>query len=179
MTDPLSKLPLFATDRELAVAIVGKERATMWVKTVLPQLERKGFPRVDPLHDGRPVPLVRKWYELHMGLHRNYVPATLEDGKDNPEAWRSKREQQADRKPRLNLDTRCHSVLRYMVDHPSARTHRDIRGVGERTLEKLAQSGAIETVGMDDHDDRMWTVTDLGREEMKRIDDWYHGKRAT
>jgi hypothetical protein len=27
MTDPLSKLPLFATDREIAVAVVGKERA--------------------------------------------------------------------------------------------------------------------------------------------------------
>lgn len=60
MTDPLSNLPLFATDRQLAEAIVGKERATMWIKAVIPQLERKGFPRIDPLHDGRPVPLVRR-----------------------------------------------------------------------------------------------------------------------
>jgi hypothetical protein len=32
----LDRLPLFATDKELAIAIVGKERAAMWVKVVIP-----------------------------------------------------------------------------------------------------------------------------------------------
>lgn len=40
--DPLSQLPLFATDQQLAVAIVGKDRASMWVKAVIPQLEKRG-----------------------------------------------------------------------------------------------------------------------------------------
>lgn len=68
MNDALSKLPLFATDQQLAVAVVGKSRAVMWVKSVIPQLERKGFPRIDPLHDGRPVPLVQKFYEGYFGI---------------------------------------------------------------------------------------------------------------
>lgn len=129
------------------------------------------------LHGGRPVPLIRKWYELHMGLHRSYVRPTLEDGKENPEAWtRLKRERRADRKPQLNLDTRSQTVLRYMIEHPAARTHRDIRGVGERTLEKLAQSGAVAAGGLSACNDRTWTVTDVGREEIRRIDCWYLGK---
>jgi hypothetical protein len=88
--DLLSQLPLFATDKELAVAIVGKERASMWVKTVIPQLERKGFPRIDPLHDGRPVPLVRKFYEGYFGITAGYA-AVAPDGKENLGMWKSQR----------------------------------------------------------------------------------------
>jgi hypothetical protein len=88
--DLLSQLPLFATDNQLAVAIVGKERASMWVKTVLPQLERKGFPRIDPLHDGRPVPLVRKFYDGYFGIIAGFA-ATAPDGKENLAIWKSRR----------------------------------------------------------------------------------------
>lgn len=88
--DLLSQLPLFATDQQLAVAIVGKDRATMWVKTVIPQLERKGFPRIDPLHDGRPVPLVRKFYEGYFGITAGFN-AAAPDGKENLGMWKSRR----------------------------------------------------------------------------------------
>ena len=57
----LDALPLFANDRQIAIAVVGKDRASMWMKVVIPQLERSGFPRIDPLHDGRPVPLVKRF----------------------------------------------------------------------------------------------------------------------
>jgi hypothetical protein len=93
MTDLFSKLPLFATDRELAVAIVGKERATMWVKTVVPQLERKGFPRVDPLHDGRPVPLVKKFYDGYFGIAAGFH-ATQPDGEENWDVFKDRRKKQ-------------------------------------------------------------------------------------
>lgn len=86
MNDLLAKLPLFATDREIAMAVVGKERATMWVKTVIPQLERKGFPRIDPLHNGRPVPLVRKFYEGYWGITAGFQ-ATRPDGPENLAIW--------------------------------------------------------------------------------------------
>jgi hypothetical protein len=87
----LSALPLFATDQQLAVAIVGKPRASMWVKTVIPQLERKGFPRIDPLHDGRPVPLVRKFYDGYFGITAGFA-ATAPDGGEDLSVWkRSKR----------------------------------------------------------------------------------------
>lgn len=64
----LDKLPLFASDLELAVAIVGKENASRWKREVLPTLEHRGFPRFDPLHQGRAIPLVRKFYEGYFGL---------------------------------------------------------------------------------------------------------------
>lgn len=79
MTDPLSKLPMFATDREIAIAIVGKERASMFVKAIIPQLERKGFPRIDSLHAGRPVPLVLKFYEVYFGITAGFA-AVAPDG---------------------------------------------------------------------------------------------------
>ncbi|MDW9483175.1 hypothetical protein GOB57_31650 [Sinorhizobium meliloti] len=88
--DLLSQLPLFATDQQLAVAIVGKDRASMWMKTVIPQLEKKGFPRIDPLHDGRPVPLVRKFYEGYFGITAGFN-AAAPDGKENLGMWKSRR----------------------------------------------------------------------------------------
>ncbi len=95
LTDPLttslSGLPLFATDKQLAVAIVGKERAAMWVKVVIPQLERKGFPRIDPLHDGRPVPLVKRFYDGYFGITAGFSVAAPDGGEDLSIWKRSKR----------------------------------------------------------------------------------------
>lgn len=85
--DPLDKLPLFATDQQLAMAIVGKERAAMWVKAVIPQLVRKGLPRIDPLHDGRPVPLVRKFYDGYFGITAGFA-ATAPDGEERLGQWK-------------------------------------------------------------------------------------------
>ncbi|GAJ91061.1 hypothetical protein [Rhizobium rhizogenes] len=90
MTDLLSELPLFATDQQLALAIVGKERASMWIKTVIPALERKGFPRIDPLHDGRPVPLVKKFYDGYFGITAGFS-AAAPDGKENLGVWKRSR----------------------------------------------------------------------------------------
>ncbi|MFF0919065.1 hypothetical protein ACFYE8_05110 [Rhizobium leguminosarum] len=101
MTDLLFKLPLFATDRELAVAIVGKERASMWIKAVIPQLERNGFPRIDPLHDGRPVPLVMCFYDGYFGFTAGFHAAAL-DGEERLGTWkrpRSKRPKSGDPEP--------------------------------------------------------------------------------
>ena len=87
MIDPFSKLPLFATDKELAIAIVGKERAAMWIKATIPALERKGFPRIDPLHDGRPVPLVQRFYDNYFGITAGFNAATP-DGEERLGTWK-------------------------------------------------------------------------------------------
>lgn len=71
----LDKLPLFATDLEIAVAIVGKQNASRWKRDVIPVLERKGFPRWDPLHQGRPVPHVRQFYALYLGITAGFTMA--------------------------------------------------------------------------------------------------------
>jgi hypothetical protein len=88
MNNPFVRLPLFATDQELAVAIVGKERAAVWIKTVIPQLERKGFPRVDPLHGARPVPLVIKFYDGYFGITAG---SCVVDGEERLGQWRKRR----------------------------------------------------------------------------------------
>lgn len=90
MNDALAKLPLFATDREIAIAVVGKERAAMWTKVVIPQLERKGFPRIDPLHDGRPVLLVQRFYDGYLGITAGFQVAAP-DGEEKLGLWKRDR----------------------------------------------------------------------------------------
>ncbi len=81
MTHTLASLPMFATDKQIAIAVVGKERSDIYVKTVIPQLIRKGFPQIDPLQAGRPVPLVRKFYEGYFGITAG-LGATAPDGEE-------------------------------------------------------------------------------------------------
>jgi hypothetical protein len=176
MTDALSKLPLFATDDELAIAIVGRKRASDWKRGALKLLEYRGFPLVDPLHGGRPVPLVKKWYDNYLGVHLSYVQATQERAKENPEAWVSKAVKREARKPQLKLDGRGQKILLYMVAHPDARTHATIPDAGIVMMEKLVEKGVIAAGKTDREGDVSWTVTELGTEEAKRINWWHHGK---
>ncbi|TIW84033.1 MAG: hypothetical protein E5V53_01870, partial [Mesorhizobium sp.] len=77
----LDRLPLFATDLEIAVAIVGKKYASLWKRDALPVLERRGFPRFDALHQGRPVPQVKQFYALYLGITAGFTLAPPPDGK--------------------------------------------------------------------------------------------------
>jgi len=87
----LDALPLFATDREIAVAVVGKAGAEHWRKAVLPTLEAKNsFPKVDSLHKGRPVPLIMRYYQNYMGLRDDDVVRDSEDVEDLT-AWTARR----------------------------------------------------------------------------------------
>lgn len=82
----LSSLPLFATDKQLAIALVGRGRADIWMKRTLPILEARGFPRIDALHEGRPVPLVKRYYDNYLGANASYV-STGASTPENPESW--------------------------------------------------------------------------------------------
>ena len=88
----LDSLPLFATDREIAIAIVGKGKASYWITAVLPKLERSGFPAEDPLHTGRAVPLVRRFYEGYFGMTAGFAMAKP-DGEEK--VWQPKRRRAA------------------------------------------------------------------------------------
>jgi hypothetical protein len=60
----LDDLPLFASDPDLAEAIVGPKHAKEFLQS-LPWLERRGFPPRSEMYGGlRYVPLVRKYFEL-------------------------------------------------------------------------------------------------------------------
>lgn len=84
----LDRLPVFASDKEIAVALCGPTRAKAWLER-LPVLEAKvGFPKIDPLHNGRPVPLVRLFYANYLRLPASGATG-VPDGEENPAAWRS------------------------------------------------------------------------------------------
>lgn len=90
----LDRLPLFASDLEIAVAIVGKKYASLWKRDVIPVLESKGFPRWDPLHQGRPVPHVRQFYALYLGITAGFTIAPSPESQERE--WVPKREKAAE-----------------------------------------------------------------------------------
>jgi hypothetical protein len=88
--DALDRLPLFATDKEIATALLGSDRAARWARENLPVLAAKrGFPPKDSFHGGRPVPLVRIFYQNYLRLVGDFpgVP----DGVDRVGMWKGVR----------------------------------------------------------------------------------------
>ncbi|NTI92244.1 hypothetical protein G6L78_01230 [Agrobacterium rhizogenes] len=84
---PLDSLPVFASDRAIAEALVGKKDAPKWLSERLPALERvPGFPKIDALHGGRPVPLIKLFYDNYFALPAN--GKGLPDGKEDEGAWK-------------------------------------------------------------------------------------------
>lgn len=85
-------LPLFATDMEIARAIVGDARAKDWVATRLPTIASKpGFPPIDAFHNGRPTWLIRRFYEQYLGVSGISHKPGAPDGREDASAWQSKR----------------------------------------------------------------------------------------
>lgn len=75
---------------------------------------------------------------------------------------------------KLSASTSLHDkyikILRYMRDHPDCDTAEDIRGAGERTLDILAEKNVIRAAGVDSKGRRRFLLTELGTDELKRID---------
>ncbi|CDX26950.1 conserved hypothetical protein [Mesorhizobium plurifarium] len=87
----LDDLPLFAGDREIAEAIVGKRDAEKWMKERLPTLAQKaGFPAIDAFHGGRAVPLVKRFYENYLGLPVESAKGKP-DGQEDDSAWNKRK----------------------------------------------------------------------------------------
>jgi hypothetical protein len=87
-----NELPLFADDRSLGAALLGRERACEW-KSLAALYERQGLPKIDEVMGGRYVPAVKAFFDRTYGLDgpASPVPAAP-DGIERPEAWkRSKR----------------------------------------------------------------------------------------
>lgn len=83
----LDDLPMFATDKQLAEAIVGKHSAEKWLRERLPTLaSRPGFPPIDPFHGGRPVPLVKLFYTSYLGMPSD--GQGLPDGREREGVWK-------------------------------------------------------------------------------------------
>lgn len=85
----LEDLPMFASDLEIAEAIVGKKFAAKWAKERLPTLAGKpGFPSIDEFHGGRAVALVARFYESYLGTASSAT--TPPPGRADPSQWKTK-----------------------------------------------------------------------------------------
>jgi hypothetical protein len=58
----LDELPAFASDDDLSSALMGTGKITVF-RSVVPLLERRGFPKVDGLMGGRYVPAVKAFFD--------------------------------------------------------------------------------------------------------------------
>jgi hypothetical protein len=86
---PFDALPLFADDRELALALLGPKRAKEW-PMVVHVFERLGLPPIDRTTRGRYTPAVKSF------LDRIYNPggmgsAAAPDGVEGVLPWNEKR----------------------------------------------------------------------------------------
>lgn len=80
-------LPLYASDRDIGEALLGRERAGEFAgKAAL--LERAGFPKIDLFWGGRYVPAVRQFFDIEYGIAPKgalHNPS----GTERPEAWKT------------------------------------------------------------------------------------------
>ena len=70
-----AELPLFATDDELGMALLGRARSAIW-RTLVPSFEREGLPKKDPQMGGRYVPAVKAFFDRQYGLTAG-IPASI------------------------------------------------------------------------------------------------------
>jgi hypothetical protein len=83
----LDNLPMFATDKEIALAVVGTKRAADWLRASFPKISaQRGFPQVDAMHGGRATVKVAKFYETYIGATGPGINAA-QDGGDKVGTW--------------------------------------------------------------------------------------------
>jgi len=106
----LEKLPLFADDSAIAAAIVGTGKAA-YFKTILPTLERNGFPRKCPLHGGRSTYLIKLFYMAYYMPERKTVEyradavRTEEHTREVEKNWEDFKRAQAEKKARKKANS--------------------------------------------------------------------------
>ena len=87
---PLDKLPLFATEQQIATALLGPGKVEHW-RQIVPLLERRGFPTIDGLMGGRYTPAVRKFFDLDYRLGDHGQVASAPHTPAELGSWRSKK----------------------------------------------------------------------------------------
>lgn len=87
----LDELPLYATDKQLAEALLG-ERARLWPAIARHFEGRHGLPPVNPLFGGRYVPAVVKFFDALNGVN-GPAPFPAKDGRENPWPQNSRKRQ--------------------------------------------------------------------------------------
>jgi hypothetical protein len=86
---PLDQLPLFASEADIATALMGPGRATEF-RQIVPLLERRGFPTIDGLMGGRYTPAIRAFFNREYGIHGSLQVSELHMPEDLG-AWKGQR----------------------------------------------------------------------------------------
>src|SRR5438132_1035703 len=86
----INTLPLYASEEELAHAVLGPDRAPEW-KSIAALLETRGLPKIDALMGGRYVPAVKAFFDREHGL-QDFSPLTP-DGFEELGSWKKRRKQ--------------------------------------------------------------------------------------
>jgi len=73
-------MPLYLSEPECAREVIGPNRIGDW-RGIVAVLERKGFPKIDPLFGGRYFPAVRAWLDRYNELYR-IVSAKPQQGRE-------------------------------------------------------------------------------------------------
>jgi hypothetical protein len=84
----LDQLPAFASEDDLATALMGTGKTTAF-RQIVPLLERRGFPTIDGLMGGRYVPAVKAFFDREYSVQgaaqvsAPHAPAELGTWKKN------------------------------------------------------------------------------------------------
>ncbi|HEY1474005.1 MAG TPA: hypothetical protein VGF53_07980 [Pseudolabrys sp.] len=84
----LENLPLYAGEDEIALAVLGPDRAPEW-GAIAPLLERRGLPKPDPLLGGRYVPAIKVFFDREHGIGIDSPLAP--DGTEDLGSWKNRR----------------------------------------------------------------------------------------
>lgn len=85
---PLDKLPLFAEEEAIAVALLGPGKFGHW-KQIAPLLEGRGFPKIDPEMGGRYTPAIRRFFDHEYRLDTVH-PVASRDGPEALGTWQKR-----------------------------------------------------------------------------------------
>jgi hypothetical protein len=94
ITITLDRLPLFADDASIGVALLGPGRAHEWNK-IAELLETRGLPKVDTLMGGRYVRAVVAFFDHQYGLDHSGAPPLAPDGAEDFARWTGKQKRRA------------------------------------------------------------------------------------
>jgi hypothetical protein len=87
---PLEKLPLFATEQEIATALLGPGKVDHW-QQIAPLLERRGLPTIDGLMGGRYTPAVRKFFDRNYRVGEDGQVASTPHAAAELGSWQGKK----------------------------------------------------------------------------------------
>ena len=83
-------LPLFADDREIGLAVLGRKRAGDW-SNIAALLEGRGLPTINAVMGGRYTPAVKAFFDKQYGLAPDGPQQP--DGVEELGSWRKKKRQ--------------------------------------------------------------------------------------